>query len=148
MIITKDNPTVLSLVGMGVPPYSARGLSQTLEPVDGASHVERSINGELLDLGYEPFQKYKSTIRGQDQRPPAVDGVWPGKLLIVDCIAELTVYGGPPFGREPVSYDSVREENGYSSYRPRLTMMVVGFSIDADEWEAGVQWTLELEEHV
>jgi hypothetical protein len=81
MPFTKDDPTELRLVGMGVPPYSARGLSQSLEPIDAAMHLERTINGELLDLSYEPMQKYKSTISGSDQLPPAVDGVWPGKLV-------------------------------------------------------------------
>lgn len=147
-MITKDNPTLLSLVGMGVPPYSARGLTQSLAPISSAAHLERTINGELLDLGYAPFQKYASTISGSDQRPPACDGVWPGKIIIVDCIAELAVYGTPPFGRDPVDYDSIRFENGYSYYRPRLTMMVMNWSMDADEWAAGVSWSLNLEEHI
>lgn len=148
MIITKDSPTVLSLVGMGVPPYSARGLTQSLTPIGEAAHLARTINGELLDLSYEPFQKYRSTITGADQRPPAVDGVWPGKLVIVDCISELTVLGGPPFGREPVDYTSIRSENGFSTYRPRLVMMVTNWTMEGDEWAAGVTWTLDLEEHI
>ncbi len=31
--------TVLSLLGLGVPPYSARGLTQTLEPLDQATSL-------------------------------------------------------------------------------------------------------------
>lgn len=141
------DPTVLSLVGMGVPPYSARGLSQTLEPIDQALHVERTINGELIDLGYEPMYKYKSTITGSDQRPPAVDGVWPGKLVQVECIATLCHPEYAEFGRPPVNYDdAVINEAGFVVYRPILEMMVLGFSIDEDEWGATVGWKLELEE--
>lgn len=146
MTITKDSPTELVLTGMGVPPYSARGLSQTLEPIEMSHHIERTINGRALDLSYEPMRKYKSTITGSDQRPPAFDAVWPGTILVVDCIAELTVLGGPPFGREPVDYETVKQEQGFSTYRPRLTMMVINFSMDEDEWAAGVTWSLELEE--
>lgn len=143
-MITASEPTVLVMVGIGVPPYSARGLSQTLEPINEALHVERTINGELLNLGYEVMQKYKSTIIGSDQRPPAVDGVWPGTLVTVDCIATLSYPEGGTAGRTPV-VDGVLE-NGYVTYRPRLEMMVINFSIDEDEWGATVGWKLELEE--
>lgn len=146
MTYTKDDPTELVLFGMGVHPYSARGLSQSLEPIEGSKHLERSVNGELLDMSSALMQKYRSVISGQDQRPPAVDGVWPGKILVVDCIAKISVYGGPPFQREAVDYDSVISELGFSTYRPRLTMMVMSFTMDEEEWAAGVNWSMELEE--
>src|SRR5579872_1910799 len=83
------NESVLSLLGLGVPPYSARGLSQTLEPLDQAASLQRTINGELIDLSRAEFRKYKSTISGTDQRPPSCDGLWPGREVVVDCVAEL-----------------------------------------------------------
>lgn len=146
-MITKDSPTVLRLEGIGVPPYSARGLTQSLEPISMSQHIERSINGRLIDFSYEPMRKYRSTISGADQRPPAVDGVWSGKLVIVECIAELGKWGGPDnLQREPVDYDSFRSEKGFTYYRPRLIMMVTNWQMDQDEWEAGVGWSLDLEE--
>jgi hypothetical protein len=138
--------TVLTLSGIGVPPYSARGLTQSLEPIDGAVQLRRTVNGALADLSYEPFRKYKSTISGQDQEPPAVDGVWPGQMVEVGCIAELCFpisAGGP--GRAAVA-GSARVGGDFSFYRPVLTMRVVGFSVSRDEYGAAVIWQMQLEE--
>lgn len=137
--------TVLELWGNGVPPYSARGLHQTLEPIDAASNAQRTINGELIDLSFSQFRKYKSTITGSDQQPPAVDGRWPGTIIVVDCVTELAVpeYSMPDRDIVP---GSLRSESGFLFYRPRLTMMILGFSVDRDEYGAQVAWTLNLEE--
>lgn len=145
--VSRTDPTVLKLVGVGVPPYSARGLSQTLEPIDASIHIERTINGELINLGYDPMRKYKSEISGSDQRPPAVDGIWPGHIVTVDCIVTISHPEYGAFGREPVDYDdSLINEAGYVTYRPRLTMMVMNFSVDEDEYGAQIGWKLSLEE--
>src|SRR5579885_3912421 len=89
--------TVLSLLGLGVPAYSARGLTQTLEPLDQATSLVRTVNGELIDLSRAEFRKYKSTISATDQRPPSCDGLWPGRQIVVDCIEELAYAdGGTP----------------------------------------------------
>ena len=96
--VRHDRRHLLTLGGIGVPAYSARGLTQSLEPIDAAVQLRRTVNGALADLSYEPFRKYKSTISCQDQEPPAVDGVWPGQLVEVGCVAELcflTASGGP-----------------------------------------------------
>lgn len=146
-MISNANPTELRLFGIGVPPYSARGLSQSFEPIDMAQQIARSINGRLMDLSYAPMRKYKSTVSGSDQTPPACDGVWPGQLVEVDCIFELCHADGQPFGRAPVDYDeAIRVSAGFVFYRPHLEMMVIGFSIDTDEYGAQVGWKLELEE--
>jgi hypothetical protein len=84
--------TLLTLSGIGIPEYSARGLTQTLEPIDAAHQTRRTVNGELDDLSYAQFRKYKSTISGNDQEPPAVDGVWPGRVVTVECVTELLRY--------------------------------------------------------
>ena len=137
--------TVLELWGIGVPPYSARGLQQTLEPIEASSQIVRTVNGDLADFSHAQFRKYKSTITGSDQQPPAVDGIWPGQLVTVDCVVELAYNdsGGPQ--REAVP-GSVRSESGWNFYRPRLLMMVIGFSLNKDEWGATVGWTMALEE--
>jgi hypothetical protein len=137
--------TVLELHGIGVPPYSARGLSQTLTPIDAAVHLERNINGGLLDMSMFQFRKYKSTITGSDQQPPGVDGIWPGQVVTVDCIVELAYPdGGTPV--RAVVPGSERFDGGWWLYRPRLDMRVVGFNINRDEYGAQVGWTLDLEE--
>lgn len=141
------NETLLVLSGQGVAPYSARGLTQTLEPIQSAANTRRSINGSLKDLSQPQFRKYSSTITGNDQLAPAVDGLMPGAALTVDCIAELSykTSGGSP--SRPVVPGSSRTDGAYTYYRPRLTMKVVsGPSMTEDEYGRQVQWSLQLEE--
>jgi hypothetical protein len=137
---------VLTLSGLGVPPYSARGANQTLEPIEAARQLRRTINGELIDLSRPEFRKYRSTISCADQQPPAVDGVWPGRVVTVDCISVLSyrTSGGTP--ARAVVPGSLYTEGDYTFYRPQLTMRVVSFSQDTDEYGAAVSWSLELEE--
>lgn len=146
-MLSSTNPTNLVIDGIGVMPYSARGLSQSIDPIAEAIHLERSDNGEFLDFSYSAFHKYKSTITGSDQRPPSVSGKWPGKLVVVECIATLSHPEYEEFDREPVNYDdAIVYEAGFVIYRPRLTMLVMNFSYEENEFGAVVGWTLELEE--
>lgn len=138
--------TLLVLSGMGIPPYSARGLTQTLEPIDGAVDLRRTVNGALIDLSVAAFRKYKSTITCADQQAPALEGIWPGQQLIVNCVAELAYETMSAAPDRTVVGGSEREENGFTFYRPRLTMRVVGFSVSKDEWGAVNSWQLQLEE--
>ena len=137
---------MLTLSGIGVPPYSARGASQTLEPIGSSQQLRRTINGELIDISRAEFRKYRSTISCVDQQPPAIDGVWPGRVLTVGCISELSYLtaGGAP--ARPLVSGSSRTEGDYTFYRPSLTMRVVAFSQDTDEYGAAVSWSLQLEE--
>ena len=137
---------VLTLSGIGVPPYSARGASQTLEPIASSQQLRRTINGELIDISRAEFRKYRSTISCVDQQPPAIDGVWPGRVLTVGCISELSYLtaGGAP--ARPLGSGSARTEGDYTFYRPSLTMRVAAFSQDTDEYGAVVSWSLQLEE--
>jgi hypothetical protein len=138
--------TLLTLAGVGVPPYSARGLTQTLEPIEASVQLRRTVNGALADLSYEPFRKYKSTISCQDQEPPAIDGVWPGQVVTVECVAELCfVTAGGSSARLSVE-DSERVEGDFTFYRPILSMRVIGFSVTRDEYGSAVSWQLQLEE--
>jgi hypothetical protein len=139
--------TLLALTGIGVSPYSARGLQQTLTPIGQATAQRRTVNGNLKDLAFLGFQKYQSQITGNDQLPPVCDGVWPGRLVTVDCIAELcftTAAGVVPL--RPVVTGSIRTEDALTFYRPRLAMMVVSLTMQTDEYGAQVGWTLNLEE--
>jgi len=138
--------TLLTLAGVGVPPYSARGLTQTLEPIEASAQLRRTVNGALVDLSDALFRKYKSTIACQDQEPPAVDGVWPGQIVIVECVADLcfVTAGGSP-SRLAVE-DSERIDGAFTFYRPILTMRVTGFSVTQDEYGSAVSWQLQLEE--
>ena len=137
--------TLLVLTGIGIPDYSARGLTQTLEPIEAAVSLRRTVNGGLVNLSFAQFRKYKSTISCQDQEPPAVDGVWPGHLVTVDSVAELSyASGGSP--ARPVVTGSTRTEGPFVFYRPQLQMLVTNFSLNRDEYGAAVQWQMDLEE--
>jgi hypothetical protein len=138
--------TVLALSGIGVPPYSAIGLKQTLQPIAQRAQLKRTINGDLKDVGLSRFEKYTSQITGNDVDPPACDGVWQGKQVTVDCIAELcyaTSTAGPQ--RTEVAGSSY-ERGGFTFYRPQLIMLVADFQWETDEWAATTSWTMTLEE--
>lgn len=137
--------TLLTISGAGVAPYSARGLVQSLEPIGAATALRRTINGSLKDLSDPAFRKYRSSISGGDMKAPAVDGVWPGQVVTVECVAEL-VYksGGTP--QRPVVSGSSYEDGGFVHYRPVLQMMITGWTAERDEYGETVSWTLDLEE--
>lgn len=138
--------TLLVISSMGVPPYAARGLQQTLEPIQAAGSMRRTINGTLVDLANENFRKYRSTISCDDMNAPAFEGFWPGMQVTVDCVAELgyeTMSGAPA---RPVVTDSSRVEGDFTYYRPQLTMLIVAFTQRTDEYGAAVGWQLDLEE--
>jgi hypothetical protein len=143
MPLPPGNQTLLVLSVMGVPLYSARGLSQTLEPIDASKNLRRSINGILTDVAHTQFRKYQSKITCTDTRVPAADGIWPGMTIVVDCVAYLSYpTGGTPQRTVVDSFD----EGGYTFYRPRLTMMVTAITAQVDEWAATVPWEIDLEE--
>lgn len=143
--VPTDGQTDLVLSSMGVPLYSARGLSQTLEPIDAAKNMRRSINGVLTDVSNDQFRKYKSKITCTDQRTAAFDGIWPGMTVVVDCIAYLSYpTSGSP--QRTVISGSDFTEGSFIFYRPQLTMMVVANSAQTDDWDANVPWELDLEE--
>jgi hypothetical protein len=139
--------TLLVINGL-LTPYAVRGVQQSLEPITSAASVRRSVNGTLVDLSVPELRKYRSTISCADQSVPAVDGVWPGLVVTVDCIVELAYPGdstGPAAGRDIVE-GSERVDGDFVFYRPRLSMMVLSHSVQHDEYGAVVSWSLELEE--
>ena len=145
--IAPNSFTLLRMIGIGVPPYSARGLKQTLEPIGQASNLKRTVNGSLHDISFSGFQKYQSTISGSDQRPPNFDGKWPGKIVTIDCIAELSYTPDEGETRQrPAVPGSERVEGAHNVYRPRLEMLIVNFSTDKDEYDCITGWSLDLEE--
>jgi hypothetical protein len=141
-----SDSTLLKISGVGMSPYAARGLSQTLSPIEQAKNVRRTINGESIDLSAEQFRKYASVITGNDQMPPGVDGIWPGHIVEVECISELQYVTIGGSASRPKVASSERTEDIYTYYRPILDMRVLDFDISTDEWGAQVGWTLTLEE--
>lgn len=133
----------------GVPLYCCRGLHGTLRPIDlaqGADKLRRTVNGTLVSVAAPQMRKYQLEATGDDQEPPAFDGLWAGLEVEVDChveMAYLTAGGSPE--RTPVA-GSVRVSGDYTIYCPSLACRVVEWSIDRAEWDAQVSWAITLEE--
>src|SRR4051812_45625564 len=122
-----SDSTLLKISGVGMSPYAARGLTQTLNPIEQAKDLRRTINGELIDFSVEQFRKYASIISGSDQMPPGVAGVWPGQDVQIECISELYYLTAGGAAERPVVAGSTRIEGPYTYYRPVLNMRVVDF---------------------
>lgn len=138
--------TLLVITGIGIAPYSARGLTQTLTPIDASKQLRRTINGALADVSYVQFRKYNSKITCKDQATPAVDGIWPGAVVTVECVHELARLTDTEGPARPVVPGSERTEGDFTFYRPILEMRVMDFSNGLEEWNADYNWSLELEE--
>ena len=141
--------------GLILTPYSARGLTQTLEPISGTmggghvlgTWIRESTNGELINLTYAPFKKYQSVISCRDQETPCLDNAWKGEIVQVDCAAELnylTSSGSP--NRPVVSGSDRTTDDGFTFYRPQLIMMVIDIRNSFAEYEAETQWSVDLRE--
>lgn len=128
--------------------YQARGLSQTLEHIQAAVQLERTINGNLTDVSAAQFRKYQSKISVPDEvEAPPLDGIWPGMQVTVGCAAYLSYPNGRALSpQRPEVSGSSYTENGYTFYRPLLTMLVRDFNYTLDEWGRKTNWTLDLEE--
>jgi hypothetical protein len=141
--------TILVLTGIGIPAYSARGLTQTLEPIAASAQLRRTVNGTLRDLSQSQFRKYRSTISCTDQAPPALDGIFPGAVVTVHCAAKLSYVTaeGPQRPVVPGSEETPEgSESEFTIYRPVLQMRVVAHNITDEEWAASRPWSIELEE--
>jgi hypothetical protein len=133
----------------GVSPWSARGLTGRLSPIAmaaGTDKLARTVNGTLISIAAPQMRKYQLEVHGEDQAPPALDGLWVGMEVEVDCHVELAYLtaGGTP-GRTPVTGSS-RTEGDYTYYCPAFSMRVVELQIERQEWAAAVSWSLTLEE--
>lgn len=130
-----EEMTLLIMTPIGVPLYSARGLTQTVAPITEAKPTPvRTVNGEVRFLGGSQMRKYNSTISFNDQHPPPFGELWPGDTIVVDCVFEfsyLTHTGSPE--RTPVE-DSEHEVGDFTLYRPRMAFMIVDFSKSFSEY--------------
>jgi hypothetical protein len=140
------NETILVISGPGMPPWAARGLTQSLDPIEASGNLARTVNGVLIDLSPAQMRKFKSTISCSDVDSPALDGLWPGMVLTVDCVPELgyLTAGGTP--DRTVVPGSSRVSNDWTYYRPRLDMRITNYSVERNEYGALTSWQLNLEE--
>lgn len=133
----------------GVNPFSARALKGTLRPIDAAAGMDklrRTVNGTLISIAAPQMWKYRLEVSGDDQAPPALDGLWVGMAVTVNSHVELgflTADGAPSRTAVP---GSLRFEGDFSYYRPQFAMLVVEYQVERDEWAASYGWSLALEE--
>ncbi|MEN8237079.1 MAG: hypothetical protein ABFQ95_06010 [Pseudomonadota bacterium] len=163
--------TELTLSIGGLPPFSARGCTQSLTPIVNGE-LRRTVNGELIYTGNSLHEKYKSVIKGVDKSAAAFDAIWVGAKVKVGCIQRLwQKFSGDKvvLSRDPVVGSVIAQDNtsqnievrsckgrnikllkpveeGYISYCPYLDMRVVDLSYATDEWGMQVSWELVLEE--
>ena len=139
--------TILVISGAGLSPYSARGLTQTYEPISASIHLERAVDGSLLDFSAPQMRKYKSKISCVDQNVPALCGVWPGTTVTVDCVEEMSFLTSNPSSQERTAVDgSVRTEGDYTFFRPQMTFKFMGYSSSYEEFHHVTSWSFEFEE--
>lgn len=145
----EDNDfTELRIEGAEVPPFSARGITQTLEPIDAASKLERAVNGQMVDFSIPAMRKYRSRISSADLNVPAIAGLWPGKVITVDCVTELCFPTAQPELQERTAVSgSERTIGAWTFYKPVLTMICVGWTSSFEEYHASTAWSYDLEEY-
>ena len=138
--------TVLAIDGIHIAPQSARFINQTFGFIEQAKQARRTVNGRLKDNSAIQFRKYKSTISCSDMNGLSFDKNWPGKTVVVDCVAELSYLtaGGSP-GRTVVTGSS-RISGDTTFFCPQLTMLVMDYNIQEDNTGKVVAWNLDLEE--
>lgn len=166
--------TELTLSVGGLPPLSARGCIQDLQPIPQGKCV-RTLTGDLIFIG-NPRHKYKTTVRCSDENVLATGGLNVGQDVTVGCIQRLcqkvpahqeavkvTLEREPVPGsvsvlaedkKERLSFQvegtSVRlapyETDAFIFYAPLLHMRVLSFTLTTDEWKMKTSWTLEMEE--
>lgn len=120
--------TLLSIDGITFPDDAVKGISVTLKPDSVTGSLERDVNGTLVDLTISGFQKYRASISCTDMAAPDLTGIFKGS--------------GP---HTVVLIQNLGAPNN-SDGTLTLSMMVDDFEVATQEWEATVDWSLELVE--
>jgi hypothetical protein len=146
-LLPANADTLLSISSMGTMLYQARGLTQSLQVIQDSVHMERTINGTLIDVSAPQFRKYITHISASDVDAPPLDNVWPGMTVTIYCACSLAYATGNPGSpaRAEVSGSSW-VQGAYTFYRPVLVCLVRSVTQHFDEWKAVNGWTLEAEE--
>jgi hypothetical protein len=98
----------------------------------------------MRDYSLPQFHLYAISISGNDQRPPFA--YRPGTQVVVRRAGLLgyKTSGGAP--ERPVVAGSEFTEKDWTYYRAELMMLVTGWSMNFDEWAAGMDWSMSFEE--
>src|SRR5689334_9588440 len=81
-----------------LPLYSARGLRESMDYIDGAMFQGRTVNAEAVNLALSRFRLLRLTLSATDVRPPSMDAIYPGRIVTVECAG---VFNYPTAGGSP-----------------------------------------------
>jgi hypothetical protein len=56
--------------------YAARGITQTLDPIEAATSLRRTVNGALVSIASTQFKKYRSVISCVVSGSSRTEGSW------------------------------------------------------------------------
>lgn len=164
----------LTLSVGGLPPLSARGCVQSLQPIPQGEFV-RTLNGDLIFVG-QTKHKYRSTVKCADENVLATGGLAVGTGVTVGCIQKLCQKVPANSSRETISLErppvpesvsvvddtkreftsfqvegqnvtfTPHEQDLFLFYAPLLHMRVLSFTLTTDEWKLKSTWSVDLEE--
>jgi hypothetical protein len=174
--MSQSDDTLLTVSGLQLGPWASRGAKHVLAPrangvfwedVNGGGHFSARVSG---------VKKYSLTVTAADVAPPALDGISLGSTHNVACAGPVRLYVSASTAAHSVTiersavsgsvkaYDTAgatiavtsssgtlvdlpAHSAGFVEYRPTLSMILTELpAVDFDEWEAGIDWTLRLEE--
>lgn len=145
--------TLLVIRGAGIQDYAARGLVQTLTPIDKAGDLRRTVNGSMVNFGSPTFRLMQTRISCSDQRPPPM--LWPGDEVTIECACYLSYASGasgPTASTTAVftaATGSEFSEGGFNFYRPVIDFVFTGWDdLSFDEWPATMSWAMNFEQQV
>ena len=81
--------TLMAIDDIDFSQYAVRGITMTLEPIAASAKIERTLNGELIDVSDPAFRKYRVTLTCSDMEVPSLIQVWPGTQLTITCLPDL-----------------------------------------------------------
>lgn len=148
-------PTNFTIVDMTIDlhPFSVRGATFDLRPIDGSGGARRDINADLYDLSDPVFNKFVFSASCSDLRTPSFNDLKKGMTVTANLPNEwFYLIPNPeedPVGlaaSRPIVSGSLRDLDGYRYFRPKMIMMVMDFNQTYDEYAARYQWSLLLEE--
>lgn len=153
--------------------YSISNCTQELTPIPNGE-FRKSINGNLLFLETSERHKYRSTIICKDGNAPFSNGIWIGSHVFIGCVQSLWQVVEPGhkqillirpavagsicvfnnFGDNirfrirdnEISLQQKYEDKVFVCFRPWLSMKVIDFVLETDEWNMKGGWKLQLEE--
>lgn len=133
------------ITSMQLTPYSARGLTQTLELIkpESGAWIRRDINAVARSVADTRFRKYRSTITCKDGETPCLDDAWIGLTVEVACVFELSYPTGASPARSVVPH-SERIVGNITFYRPLLLCLVQDIRLALPEWQALYDWQIDL----